>query len=58
MQEADPRLLRLIRELDAERTARKKAEAREAHVRGVLKRVMQQRTADAQSTQHEQRPGC
>ena len=53
----DPRLIKLVRELDAERTARKLAEKQATALRGVLKRMKAQRTQDAQP-QHEQRPGC
>jgi hypothetical protein len=56
----DPRLLRLVRELDAERIARRKAEADLGRLRGVVQRVCRERgiTTDAATEHMEPRPEC
>jgi hypothetical protein len=50
--EPDPRVLKLLRDLDAERTARKAAERRAAVLAGVVKR-MAKSTKDAKPKQEQ-----
>ena len=59
MQEADPRLIKLVRELDEERQRRVAAEKRATGLQSVLTRLQRerQRTADAKP-QPEHRPSC
>ena len=47
MSEPDPRLLRLLRELDEERQRRIAAEKQAAGLRSVITRLQRQRTNDA-----------
>ena len=57
MQEADPRVIKLVRKLDAERQRRIAAEKKAVGLRSVITRLQRERTADAKP-QQEQRPEC
>jgi hypothetical protein len=54
----DPHVIKLVRELDAERTRRIKAERLAGTLRTTLARMQKQRTADAAKRLPEQRPAC
>ena len=54
----DQRLVKLVRELDAERQRRVKAEREATGLRSVLTRMKRLRTADAAKRQPEQHAGC
>jgi hypothetical protein len=54
----DPRLVRLVRALDEERTQRIKFERLAGTLRTTIERMQRQRTADAKTAKREQRPRC
>jgi hypothetical protein len=56
-QEADPRLLKAIRDLDDERTRRIAAEKRATGLQSVITRLQRQRTTDAKP-ERDQRAEC
>jgi hypothetical protein len=61
MQDVDPRLVKLVQQLDDERRRRTKAERQAVGLRAVLTRLQRerQRTADAKLTREDQQhAGC
>jgi hypothetical protein len=56
-QEADPRLIKLVQQLDTERQFREKAEREARGLRAVITRLQRQRTSDAKP-EREQRAEC
>ena len=58
MQEADPRLIRLVQQLDEERRKREAAELEARGLRGVITRLQRQRTADAKPKPEQRAAEC
>jgi hypothetical protein len=56
VQEADPRVIKLVQQLDQERSARKRAERRATALRSVLTRLKAKRTADAKPQREQRSP--